>query len=108
MGDEELLRSVVNGFASALPQYLAAIRDTLAQQDREALRRSAHTLKGSAANVGAAALSDVAHQVEQAGQAGDFAAARSRLAKLEHQAALFADAAAAQGLVKDHAGGEPN
>jgi PAS domain S-box-containing protein len=98
MGDENLLRSILAGFIKGMPKYLAAIRDGLAQQDAEALRRSAHTLKGSAANVGAHALSAVAQQIEQAGAAGDFAAAAARMDMLDHQAGIFIAIASPHGV----------
>lgn len=93
MGDEDLLKLILAGFIRSLPQYLSAIRSALAQQDTAEVRFSAHTLKGSAANVGANALSVVAQQIEEAGAAGDFALAAARFEMLEQQAALFINVA---------------
>ncbi len=49
-------------------------REALAQaqrsDDREALRRSAHSFKGSSANIGARCLSDLCRQLEDALTAG--------------------------------------
>jgi two-component system sensor histidine kinase/response regulator len=100
MGDEDLVRSILTGFIKALPQDISAIRDGLAELDSTALRRSAHTLKGSAANVGANALSAAAQQIEQAGQAEDFAAATACVEKLEQQAAIFIDIATPHSIKK--------
>jgi two-component system, sensor histidine kinase and response regulator len=105
MGDENLLRSVLSGFIKTLPQYLAAIRDCLAQQNTEGLRLSAHTLKGSAENLGAHALSAVAQQIEQAGAEGDFAAVTARIGALEEQATLFIVIASPHGLKETVQGG---
>ena len=101
MGAEDLLCSILAGFIKALPQYLNAIRAAHAQQDTEALRRSAHTLKGSAANVGANALRAVALQIEQAGETGNFNAAAAHIETLERQAALFVDIASPHSMNKD-------
>jgi len=101
MGDEDLLRLVLAGFIKALPQYLSSIRDGLARQNAEALRRSAHTLKGSAANVGANALSGVAQQIEQSAAKGDFASAAARMGTLEQMMESFIDIASPHSMKKN-------
>src|SRR5947207_15713893 len=46
-GDEDLLRGICALFLGAYPQYLRAMREAIASGDSDALRRAAHTLKGS-------------------------------------------------------------
>src|SRR5947207_10546130 len=46
-GDAELLRGICALFRGAYPEYLAAMREAIASGDSDALRRAAHTLKGS-------------------------------------------------------------
>ncbi|HEU4395340.1 MAG TPA: response regulator, partial [Planctomycetota bacterium] len=53
-------------FREALPATLAALRDALAQGDREASVRHAHSVAGSAGNVGATALHGAAKGLEGA------------------------------------------
>jgi signal transduction histidine kinase/CheY-like chemotaxis protein/HPt (histidine-containing phosphotransfer) domain-containing protein len=57
-------------FTAGLPATLAALHQALADGDRRALHRQVHTLKSSAASVGALALADVAGQAEQMLRAG--------------------------------------
>lgn len=82
-GSPELLREVIGLFLEDAPTLLAAVKAGLAAGDAQGTRRSAHALKGSAANFGAPALVNVARQMEQAAAAGDLAAAAARLAGLE-------------------------
>ena len=93
MGDTSLVHSILSGFIKSLPQYLGNVREALAARDGAVLRRAAHTLKGSAANVGANALSAVALQIESCGASGDFPGAAERMGPLEQQAALFVEIA---------------
>ena len=77
-------------FREALPATLAALRDALAQGDREASVRHAHSVAGSAGNVGATALHGAAKGLEGALRDG----------ATEHGSALAAverEAAAAMG-----------
>ena len=101
MGDTDLADSIVAGFVEHLSQYIAVIRAAHAQADTAALRRSGHTLKGSAANVGANALSAIALQIEKAGETGNFAAIPDLIESLEEQAALFMKIVSAQTTVGD-------
>lgn len=58
---EKMLRKFVDGQATAIE----AIRSQLAEGRREAAERTAHTLKGTAGTIGAAALQEKAGQIEQ-------------------------------------------
>ncbi|HSL00232.1 MAG TPA: response regulator [Rubrobacteraceae bacterium] len=49
----------------------------------ESLRRTAHTLKGSCSNMGAARMAEVCAALEQAGELGDMARCSELLARLE-------------------------
>ena len=101
MGDEDLAKTIVAGFIEYLPQYLAVIRAAHAQADAVAMRRSGHTLKGSAANVGANALSAFALQIEKAGEISNLDAVPALIERLEEQASLFIKIASAQTTVGD-------
>ena len=52
-------------FLADTPLRLAALREALAQNDADGLRRQAHTLKGSSGNMGAAALAALCHELQQ-------------------------------------------
>ncbi|MDY6909720.1 MAG: response regulator [Thermodesulfobacteriota bacterium] len=82
-GDVELAQDILVGFIEDAPKQMAALRAALEAGDAEALRRNAHTLKGSSANVSATALQDAAFAMESAGVRGDGEAATSAMVELE-------------------------
>jgi signal transduction histidine kinase/CheY-like chemotaxis protein len=65
LGKRDLYASLLNDFADAEENTPDAIRTALANNDVEGARRIAHTLKGSAANIGAGAVRDLAATLEQ-------------------------------------------
>jgi CheY-like chemotaxis protein/HPt (histidine-containing phosphotransfer) domain-containing protein len=83
-GDQALLRQVVSLFRGTCGGHVEAIGEALAARDGEKLRRAAHTLKGSALNLGATAVAEAARRLESAGP-GDPEAARRGLAALEEE-----------------------
>ena len=66
-----LLAQVVSLFESESPKCIAQILDGVAMDDIEAIRMGAHSLKSSAANVGAQALSGRCRDIENAARLGD-------------------------------------
>lgn len=71
MGDEELMRHVLAGFLAGIPDQLTELRRYIAGADMQAVARLAHTIKGSAANIGAKDLRSGALRLEKAAQAGE-------------------------------------
>jgi PAS domain S-box-containing protein len=65
-GDLRLYRRLLRLFRDDFADFPARFGATLACGDREGARRLAHTLKGTAANLGAGALQRVATDLEQA------------------------------------------
>ena len=65
-GQGHALAEIVNEYFSVSDQLRAEILRLLGEGDRDALERSAHTLKGASANVGAAVLADVCAGLELA------------------------------------------
>jgi len=72
MGDRELALAVLNGFCEDAPSQLKKLRACIDESDAVGLRLQAHTLKGSAATVGAEALRAVAQAMDAAATAGQF------------------------------------
>jgi len=70
MGDRELARDVLRGFCQDAPRQLKNLRTCIDATDAAGLRLHAHTLKGSAATVGAEALRAVAQAIDTAANAG--------------------------------------
>ena len=71
MDDEDLARTVIEGFLEDIPQQIEALRGYLEAGDAAGAERQAHTIKGASANVGGEALRAVAFEMEKAGKAGD-------------------------------------
>ncbi len=91
MGDTEFALEVVAGFVSELSTLLSELKEEFARGDLQSIWKQAHKIKGSAANVGGEALRDVALEIEQAGKAGDMAAAARCIPELEIQTTRLKD-----------------
>jgi HPt (histidine-containing phosphotransfer) domain-containing protein len=68
-GDTELLVDLIDMFLSDGPAKLRGVRDGLAAGDFEQVERAAHSLKGSAGNLGAVKLQDVSEAIQLASNA---------------------------------------
>jgi len=83
MGDEELARTILDGFLRDIPRQIQALREYLDAGNVPGAERQARAIKGASANVGGEALRAVAHEMEMAGKAGYLAAVRAHMAGLE-------------------------
>ncbi len=86
-GDEALLRDLVEMFFAECPKLMQQVREHIAGADGPALRRAAHTLKGSAHVFGADAVAESSHRLEEIGREEAFADAEEALALLEDEVA---------------------
>ena len=75
-GDRELLDEIVRIFADECPKTMAEIRNAIRAADLPFLERAAHSLKGSAANLGAMSVMASAQKIEECARAGDLSGAR--------------------------------
>ncbi len=66
-GQEDFLPIVIHGFISETEKLLEAMRHALAHNDLDAFLELAHTIKGSAGNIGAEALHIICSDVMQLG-----------------------------------------
>ena len=64
---------LVRAFITDSHQRLAAIATAVDNADADALRHAAHSVKGSAGNMGALALQSLCQQLEQCGASGELA-----------------------------------
>jgi len=71
-GDRELLGELIDSFETYFPGIMQDIMRALAAYDGELLRAKAHSIKGSAANLGATELSHLAAEIEIQGFQVDF------------------------------------
>jgi CheY-like chemotaxis protein len=75
-----LLGAVADAFTASTPELLSTIRAAAEGRDEPGLRRAAHQLAGSAANLGAVRVAEVARRIEHA---ADAPAARGLVDRLE-------------------------
>ena len=88
-GNTGLLGKLQASFARDTPERLLALRKALAEGDADAVAFNAHTLKGSAANLGAVQVVRLCQQIESlpATATATTGIVESLLAELEHGAA---------------------
>jgi HPt (histidine-containing phosphotransfer) domain-containing protein len=84
-GDRELLKELIALYLEDEPALLEEIARAVQQHDAEALRRAAHTLKGSVANFCAPAAQDAALALETAGRDRSLGSAAELLENLQQQ-----------------------
>jgi HPt (histidine-containing phosphotransfer) domain-containing protein len=80
-----LVRRVVGAFIDDSPQQFASLQTALAGADAGALRKIAHSLKSSSANVGAEALAQLCKDLELLGRSNTTEGAAGILADMAHE-----------------------
>ncbi|SDN91050.1 Signal transduction histidine kinase [Janthinobacterium sp. OK676] len=98
---DALLERVILAFAGETPRQLTAMREAIAGADAEALRKAAHSLKSSSANVGADGLAQLCKEMEKLGRAGSTEGAAALLRQMR-QAFLTVRESLNAILVKEH------
>jgi HPt (histidine-containing phosphotransfer) domain-containing protein len=84
-GDRAILREMVAIFLKECPRWLAEVRQAVARENGNLLRRVAHTIKGASVQFGAHGASTAALRLETMGQDGVFAGAQEACACLESE-----------------------
>ncbi|MFP4155616.1 MAG: response regulator, partial [Halothiobacillaceae bacterium] len=69
LGDE--IREIVEFFRNSLDGQIEDLHQAIRSQDTDAIRRRAHAIKGSAGNLGALGISELARQIELRAQHGE-------------------------------------
>jgi two-component system sensor histidine kinase/response regulator len=91
-GDRDLFGELAQLFKAECPKYVEGIRRAINARDAKDLEQQAHTLKGSAANLGASAVSQTAHELEKMARSGDITQAGKLLDDLGREVArLFSE-----------------
>jgi PAS domain S-box-containing protein len=83
LGDRELVNSLVAEFLERIEGDIQMLRDALAREELDTLRKTAHRLRGGAGSLRAMPLSQAAGELESAAESGSLEEARKRLAVLE-------------------------
>jgi len=71
MDDEALLVDILKEFITNTPELIARLKESVEAGDTEEARRAAHTLKGSASNISAVALTETARRAEMDARNGN-------------------------------------
>ncbi len=82
-GNQELLKEVIQVFLNDVPLQIENLKKRLAEEEKAAVVRQAHTLKGAAANIGAERVRETAWELEQAAGGGDWEKVRAVARALE-------------------------
>lgn len=93
-GAANILQKVLKIFIETSPSMLAKMQDAAAGGDLGALRDAAHTLKSSAANVGAADLSELCARLEALARQGDVGSCLAMMGAVESEFEWAAEALA--------------
>ena len=81
--DLGILEEIGRSFLDQGPQFIAELQDAIHRHDSAALRRTAHTLKGVSAAIGATRIRNNSIRFEELGRAGVFDGADELLAQIE-------------------------
>ena len=82
-GDDTFLKEIVSIYLEDTPARLADLRKALAESNQALYTRTAHTIKGSSANVGTSAVRLLAEQLEHRSKAEPAANLESLRLELE-------------------------
>jgi HPt (histidine-containing phosphotransfer) domain-containing protein len=74
-GEPDVLTDVLKLFLDEVPARIGRLRNAFAAGDIEGVHRAAHSLKGSAGNIGAQAMFEVCKQLDGIGKSGGLQAA---------------------------------
>jgi HPt (histidine-containing phosphotransfer) domain-containing protein len=88
----ELLKRLSSVFLEDTQPRLEGLWDAVLKKDAEELARLAHTMKGSAANMGAGKMADICAELEDHAKTGDLQYTQTRLSDLEQEFARVRDA----------------
>ncbi|WFE69673.1 Hpt domain-containing protein [Thiomicrospira sp. R3] len=90
IGDD--LKAILKSFNEITPQLIGQLAQAINQQNAPEVRHHAHTLKGSAANVGAIELPALCYELENMGQAGELKGAEAIFSQIQTSYANLASA----------------
>ncbi|MCI0475631.1 MAG: Hpt domain-containing protein [Anaerolineales bacterium] len=83
--EHDYLSELIATYLDSAPQLLDTLHATIARGDVLATQKTAHTLKGSSASLGAATLAAHCRELEMLARAGTLAGAAEWLQKIESE-----------------------
>jgi HPt (histidine-containing phosphotransfer) domain-containing protein len=69
-GEPDLIVELIDLYLAETPRLMSVMQGALAKEDERELRRAAHSLKGSSANLGANGMAALCDRLEHLGNAG--------------------------------------
>ncbi|MDM8554348.1 response regulator, partial [Desulfococcaceae bacterium HSG7] len=85
MGDDELIRSVIEGFLDDMPKQIAKLKNAVDGGDCRLAEQQAHRIRGASVNIGGLALQQTAHDMELTSKAGDMEKLKDLMPKMEEE-----------------------
>lgn len=85
MGDEwsTFITGLIDTFEESVPKQVEQMKDALATEDLETLKRMAHTLKSSATTIGAESMRSLCVEVESLLKSGDLEGSEVLITQLD-------------------------
>lgn len=83
LGDAEFLKMMFDEFQQMVPDFVDAIQKAIDSEDTDSLDRTAHQMKGAAANLGILSISSAALNLEKIGKSGVSTGAPEAFAELK-------------------------
>jgi CheY-like chemotaxis protein len=84
-GASDILRELVEIYIDDAPGYITALREAILAADPHQMERTAHTLKGSSASLGARRLVAACLDMERLGRGGSMEGSQEMLARVERE-----------------------
>jgi two-component system sensor histidine kinase/response regulator len=84
-GEPDLIVELIDLYLEDTPHRIAALQESLATTDALSLKRAAHSLKGSSANLGARRVAALCEELEQTASNDSFSKVRALLRELEQE-----------------------
>lgn len=79
LGGGDILSDLIDIFLEEAPKHLETMERALEEDEPDDLRIAAHTMKSSAAQLGARSLSELAKELEAIGESGDISEAAGKV-----------------------------
>jgi HPt (histidine-containing phosphotransfer) domain-containing protein len=89
-GHKEILHEVIHVFLEEdFPQQIKKLKDGIPARDTDAVKQSAHSIKGAVRSLGGKAAGDTALKLEEMGRNKNLTGAEKALQQLEQEITLF-------------------
>jgi HPt (histidine-containing phosphotransfer) domain-containing protein len=84
-GEPDLIVELIDLYLADAPRQLTVMRKALAETDEPSLKRAAHSLKGSSANLGATQMAALCAELEHAGHVNSWQRVGALVTRLEQE-----------------------